>query len=31
LLLSLAILSHSHWFIRRREAPFNIYKLVLCV
>ncbi len=26
LLLSLTILSHSFWFIRRKEAPFNMYK-----
>jgi hypothetical protein len=31
LLLSLTILSHSLWFIRRGEAPFNVYKLMLCV
>ncbi len=31
LLSSLTILSHSLWFIRTREAPFNMYKLMLCV
>ncbi len=32
LLLSLTILSHLLWFTRRREAAFNMYKLVfVCV